>query len=155
MRVRLGKVLLAVCSAMVIMVVLGVNDLAGQDFKWEGSGGWGPDSNYSKLYDPQTVENLSGEVIKVEKIIPMKDMYLGVHLVLKTGAETISVHLGPGWFIKYQDLRLEKNNKIEIKGSRVNLEGKPVIIASEVKKGEEMLKLRDGQGFPLWSAWRR
>jgi hypothetical protein len=34
-------------------------------------------------------------------------------------------------------------------------EGKPAIIAAEVKKDDEVLTLRDASGFPAWSGWRR
>ena len=30
-----------------------------------------------------------------------------------------------------------------------------VQIAGEVKKGDEILELRDDNGFPAWSGWRR
>jgi hypothetical protein len=43
---------------------------------------------------------------------------------------------------------------VEVKGSRITFEGKPAIIAAEIKKGEETLKLRDENGFPVWSGWR-
>jgi hypothetical protein len=75
--------------------------------------------------------------------------------MLKTEDETISVHLGPGWYIENQDVKIQPKDKLEVKGSRVTFEGKPVIIAAEVKKGDEVLKLRDKNGFPLWSGWRR
>jgi hypothetical protein len=44
---------------------------------------------------------------------------------------------------------------VEIKGSQVTVSGKPAIIAGEVKKGDETLKLRDESGVPVWSGWRR
>lgn len=40
-------------------------------------------------------------------------------------------------------------------GSRISFEGNPAIIAAEVKKGDEVLKLRDEKGVPFWSGWRR
>ena len=46
-------------------------------------------------------------------------------------------------------------DSVEIKGSRVTFEGKPAIIAAEVKKGGETLTLRDDAGLPVWSGWRR
>ena len=33
--------------------------------------------------------------------------------------------------------------------------GKPVIIVTEVKKGDTVMKLRDDNGIPVWSGWRR
>jgi hypothetical protein len=107
------------------------------------------------MYNVSTVETLSGKVLRVERITPMRSMSYGIHLIVKTEKEEISVHLGPGWFIENQDLRIEQNDKIEVKGSRITFEGKPAIIAAEVKKGKDILKLRDESGFPAWSGWRR
>jgi hypothetical protein len=39
-------------------------------------------------------------------------------------------------------------------GSRITYEGKPAIIAAEVKKGDEVLRLRDEKGIPVWAGRR-
>lgn len=120
-----------------------------------GSGGWGPRAAYNSKYDQKTVETLSGEVISVDRITPEKGMSYGVHLMLKTEKETISVHLGPGWYIERQDTQINAKDTVQVKGSRITFEGKPAIIAAEVKKGDEVLQLRDERGVPNWSGWRR
>lgn len=74
---------------------------------------------------------------------------------MKTDAETISVHLGPVWYIENQDVKIEIKDKVEIKGSRITFEGKPAIIGKEVVKGDEVLMLRNENGLPVWSGWRR
>jgi hypothetical protein len=107
------------------------------------------------MYDPATVETVSGEVTAVEQMAPVKGMRYGIHLMLKTEKETISVHLGPGWFIERQDIRIEKGDKVQVTGSRVTVAGKPAIIAAEVVKGKDRLLLRDKVGIPAWSGWRR
>ncbi|HSC43837.1 MAG TPA: DNA-binding protein [Candidatus Binatia bacterium] len=122
---------------------------------WRGSGGWGPGTAYNKMYDPKTVETVSGEVASIDRITPNKGMTPGIHMNVKTDKETISVHLGPVWYIENQDVKIAPKDKIEVKGSRVTFGGKPVIIAAEVKKGDEVLQLRDESGFPVWSGWRR
>jgi len=38
---------------------------------------------------------------------------------------------------------------------RVAFDGKPAIIAAEVKKGDSTLVLRDSAGIPPWAGWRR
>jgi hypothetical protein len=76
-----------------------------------GSGGWGPKSRYNRMYDPKTVETLSGEVVSVNKITPAKAVSYGVHLTLKTDKETISVHLWPGWYIENQGIKIESVDK--------------------------------------------
>lgn len=145
-------VLLAVTACFSFLLATGSS---AQMMKWKGSGGWGPGSQYSRMYDPKTVVTIKGEVVSVDKITPIKGMYYGVHLVVKTEKETISVHLGPGWFIESQDIKIEPGDKIEVKGSRITYEGKPALIAAEVKKGDEILKLRDDAGIPVWAGWRR
>lgn len=120
-----------------------------------GSAGWGVGSAYQRLYDPATVETVSGEVTSVDRVTPMKSMGVGIHLKLKTAQETIAVHLGPAWYIERLDAGIEKGDAIEVKGSRVTVAGKPAIIAAEVRKGDALLKLRDDGGIPAWAGWRR
>ena len=67
---------------------------------------------------------------------------------VKTDKETVSVHLGPSWYMENQDVKLEPKDKVEVKGSRITFGGKPAIIATEVKKGDEA-------GYPVWAGWRR
>ncbi len=122
---------------------------------WRGSGGWGMGSQYNRMYNAATVETLKGMVEAVNKITPMKGMYAGIHIMLKTDKETISVQLGPEWYIERLDTKIQKGDTIEVKGSRVTIAGKPVIIAAEVKKGDSTLVLRDSAGIPAWAGWRR
>ncbi len=122
---------------------------------WQGSGGWGMGSQYNRMYNTATVETLAGTIESVDKITPMKGMHYGVHVMLKTDKETIPVHLGPGWYIERLDTKLEKGDKVEVKGSRVVIAGKPAVIAAEIKKGDNTLVLRDSAGIPVWAGWRR
>ena len=143
---------LAVAATMLFTASLA---LAQQWKGFRGSGNWGMGTPYQRMYNPATVETISGTVESVDKITPMRGMYYGIHLQLKTDKETISVHLGPGWFVERMDTKIEKGDKVEVKGSRVTFAGKPAIIAAEVKKGDSILVLRDSAGFPMWAGWRR
>jgi hypothetical protein len=145
--------LMAVIS--ILSFLFASESFAQRGMKWQGSGNWGPATQYGRLYNLQTMETISGDVASVDTITPIKGMSSGVHLMVKTDKETISVHLGPAWYIQRQDMKIVPGDKVEITGSRITFEGKPAIIAAEVKKGTEMLKLRDENGFPVWSGWRR
>ena len=127
----------------------------GRGIKWHGSGGWGMDSQYTRTYDVKAVETVSGTVVRVERITPMRGMSAGVHMILKTDAGEVSVHLGPAWYIERQDVKLAPGDMVQVKGARVTFQGKPAIIAAEVKKGDEILPLRNDAGVPVWSGWRR
>lgn len=94
--------------------------------------------------------SVSGEVVSVDKITDRGTGY-GVSLTLKTGKETILVYLGPGWFLEKQDLTFMPKDQVEITGSQITFQGKPSIIAGQVKKGDKSLKLRDPAGIPAWA----
>jgi hypothetical protein len=76
----------------------------GPGMMWRGSGGWGPGSQYNRMYDPKAVETITGEVTSVDRITPVKGMSGGIHMNVKTDKETISVHLGPAWYLENQDV---------------------------------------------------
>ena len=145
-------------TLIAIMTVFGLGVFTATDAMarmGKGGGGWGQGTNYDRLFNPKTVETISGEVVSMEKVTPMKGMNQGVHAVVKTDKEMISVHLGPEWYIANQDMSINPKDKIEVKGSRITFEGKPAMIAAEVKKSDAVLTLRDASGFPAWSGWRR
>ncbi|MEJ2763556.1 hypothetical protein VV869_06195 [Photobacterium sp. MCCC 1A19761] len=128
---------------------------AQQGMTWHGSGGWGHHSPYGMMYDNQTLEEISGEVVSVDKIPMMHQMHEGAHLVVKTNQETISVHLGPAWYLERQDVNIMPGDKVSIKGSRITFDDAPALIASEIRKGNKVLVLRDADGYPVWSGWRK
>jgi len=150
---RRAVILLVILS--VVSLLVATETFAQRGMRWRGSGGWATEGRYGRMYDPKTVETISGEVVSVDKITPMKGMSYGVHLMVKTDKETVSVHLGPGWYMEKQDVKIEPKDKVEVTGSRITFGGKPAIIAAEIKKGEGVLKLRDENGLPAWCGWRR
>jgi hypothetical protein len=145
---KIGIIGMAALFAFTAMVTLS----DAQPWKgWKGSSGWGYKSQYQRMYNPQSAAEIKGVVEAVEQITPRKGMSYGIHLKVKTGAETVPVHLGPAWFIERQDISIQKGDTIEVKGSRITFNGSPAIIAAEVEKGDTALKLRDENGFPVWA----
>jgi hypothetical protein len=116
--------------------------------------GWGPGSKYNMMYDTKTIETVNGSVISIDQVSPDKNMSAGIHLILNTGNGNITIHLGPAWFIDNQDIKINKDDNISVTGSRVSYNGDQIIIAKEVIKGDQNLKLRDDNGYPMWSGWR-
>jgi hypothetical protein len=119
---------------------------------WKGTGGWGDKSAYCSLYDPKNVETVKGAVLAIEDVTPMPGMRPGIALQLQTAKETIPVHLGPSWYLENQDFELKSQDNVEVKGSRIICNGQRVMVAAEVRKGDEVLRLRDAKGLPLWAA---
>ncbi len=146
---------IAALLAVFLVATLAATAFAAPWRGWQGSGGWGAGGAYQRMYNPATVESVTGEVVSIDRVTPMKGMSYGIHVMVKTGKETIPVHLGPAWYVERLDTKIEKGDAVEVKGSRITYNGKPAIIASEVKKGNAVLKLRDESGFPAWAGWRR
>lgn len=115
-----------------------------------GGPGTAAGAQYQRMYDPKTVETVSGEVVKVNQIAHRRGRGHGVYLILKTDKEEIPVHLGPSRYLDRQETKIGQNDKIEVKGSLVTFKGKQVLIAAEVKKGDALLTLRDENGVPAW-----
>jgi hypothetical protein len=118
-----------------------------------GGQGWG-----GRMYDRKTVETVSGEVVSVEEVHGKgwgqagggRGGGHGVHLIVKSDKEDVAVHLGPSWYLDKHGPTIAPGDRIEVRGSRIMFQGKPAIIAAEVKKGDQSLKLRDDDGLPAW-----
>jgi hypothetical protein len=75
--------------------------------------------------------------------------------VLETDKENVPVHLGPAWYVDRQKFEIRPGDRIDVRGSRVSVDGKPAIVAAEIRKGEQKLELRNASGVPLWSGGGR
>ena len=105
-------------------------------------------------YDPKTEVTIQGTVEKVDRVSSGKMPGPGIHLIVRSGSETTDVHLGPAAFID-KTMTFKEGDAVQIIGSKVTMMGKPAVIAREVKKGDQTLKLRNEKGVPLWSRGRR
>ena len=101
-------------------------------------------------YDAKTVETIGGKVLSIEKTTPAKRRGYWIDLMLQTEKETIAVQLGPDWYIDKQTPRIEANDTITVIGSRVTIDGRSAIVAADITKGNELLKLRQDNGIPVW-----
>ncbi len=120
-----------------------------------GQGGWRPGYEARRPYDPSTVKIVSGNVVRLEKTITAERRSHGVHLLLDTGEEILTVHLGPLRFIESLNMKIEAGDLVKVEGSLVELDGKPALIAAKITLGQEIIQLRDPGGTPIWTGWRR
>ncbi len=127
------------------------HSFADSPVRWQGTPGWEPESAYCRLYDAKKVVTVKGTVQRVEKMIPMKGMGYGIHMILKTDTETIPVHLGPTWYVEHLPVQLKAQDRVEVTGSRVPCDGKDIILAAAVKRGAETVKFREISGTPGWT----
>ena len=134
---------LMVTTAAVLLVSVSVLSATAQ------SGQRGP---MMRHYDPKTEVTFIGTVESINRMADMPGR--GVHLIVKTGSETSDVHLGPAAFIEGK-MTFKKGDSVQITGSKVTMMGKNAVIAREVRKGDQVLTLRDENGVPVWPRGRR
>jgi len=116
-------------------------------------GGWEEDGAYNKLYTASELDKLKGYVQKVTTVVPMKGMSPGVAVIIKDGdGDKIMIHVGPKWFLG-DSIGIKRGEKVKVKGSWAEIDGKDVFMASKIKKGDYfVLKVRlTKNGKPFWT----
>ena len=145
----------AKCSRNFSLIALLTPLLASWAVAQQGMGGrMGMGKGMAK-YDTATEATLKGTVVAVNQIAGPRGGPGGTHLTLKTGQETLDVHLGPVAFLQKEGIEIAKGDQVEVTGSRVKSQGGEAVLAREVKKGGKTFTLRNAQGVPKWSMGRR
>lgn len=125
-----------------VMVLTGCMVLATSSLRAQSTG---------PKYDFTNEVKLKGTVDEV-KMVPGD--YEGVHVVLKTGTDTILVHLAPSGFLKMLEFNVAKGDTLEVTGCKITGEFGPEILAKEVVSGNNALTLRDKKGTPAWAGMK-
>ena len=102
-------------------------------------------------YNPATETTLTGTVDDIKNLPSPGRGGGGLHLIVSTPTGSIEVHVGPASFVSSKNVTFSKGDALTVVGSKVTMAGKEVVIAREIKKGDQVLTLRDPKGFPLWS----
>ncbi len=104
-----------------------------------------------QMYNPQTVEKLDGKIESIEKVTAGRmDIPARVLLKLKTAKETLTIYLGPDWYLEEQPAKLSPGDYVQVRGSRIMMNNQPVILPNEITKNNHVLKFWDDQGRPQW-----
>jgi hypothetical protein len=101
-------------------------------------------------YDVSTEKTLSGSITEVREV-PGPGRSAGVHLVIATDNGPVTVHVGPKSFLDQKHIAFAAGDRVEVTGSAVTIDSEPVVVAREIKRGEQTVTLRDKRGIPVWS----
>jgi sporulation protein YlmC with PRC-barrel domain len=113
---------------------------------------WQANSTYNQRFDPSKVITIEGTIERVSSFEPESGAAPGVQLNVKTDdGKTMIVHTGPKQHIDQQELKFDQGKKVKITGSKVQLDGQTVILATKVTADDKSVDLRDVQGKPRWS----
>lgn len=109
------------------------------------------DNTVQRKPNPLNVERLAGQIVD-KKILTNPDGSKNVMLKLDTGNETLTVYIGPANQFTQSRISFEIGDRVEVKGSRMQVNDNEMFIASEITKGGNTLRLVDAQNSPLWGA---
>jgi hypothetical protein len=104
-------------------------------------------------YDLHAETKMKGSVDEV-KPPPKGSEKDAVHLLVKSGADTLDVYLCPQSFLDDMGVSFAKGDEIALTGSKIKQGEADLILAREVVKGSDTLVLRDDKGNPIWSPRR-
>jgi len=122
-----------------------------------GYPGPGREDPYKKIFDSKTIKTISGQVIKVDQV-PEPGFGMEMRLtVFIDKKEVLPVYLGPAFYIvgSEQAKHFKIGDKVTVTGSQATRGGEAFMIATTVKRGNEVLRLRDKDGNPEWIGWKK
>jgi hypothetical protein len=106
--------------------------------------------HYSTLFNPGTVNTVSGEVVRVERAAAGSGRDYCVQALLKTTKGQVTLVLAPQSFMKKRGLTIAPQDRLTVTGSSVSVLGKPILLAMMVQ-GDRTMKLREASGRPVWA----
>ncbi|MEI1276745.1 hypothetical protein V6Z05_00315 [Leptospira venezuelensis] len=129
----MNRILMIICSLLVASVI-------------QAQGGGGMGQGMGMKYDLSKEVTLNGKVTEVTRI-PHDNNREGIHLTFQSANETLTVMLGPSFYLDTQAVKIGKDDTITIIGSKMG----NMLLAREVTKDGQKLLLRSETGAPLWS----
>ncbi len=99
-------------------------------------------------YDPKAEVTIKGVVEDFHES-KVKGDHPGLHLIVKTEAESVEVHTCPVHFLSELEFAIEKADEVTVVGSRPEAGG--ILVAREITKGQTSLIVRDKTGAPVWT----
>lgn len=105
-------------------------------------------------YNPATEITVNGTVENVDQKINRRGRE-ATHLFIRTESGIFRVQLGPTEFLRSNNFYFSQGDGLQVTGSRIPHKRFDVLIAREIRKGAQILTLRDSFGRPAWSHHKR
>ena len=93
---------------------------------------------------------IRGRVLGTKRELSFSREWPDTSMRVQTESGIVTVILGPAWYLSQHFPKILSGDEITINGSRVLYRNVDTILAGEVGKGNEVLKLRDNKRRPLW-----
>ncbi|MGP1382320.1 MAG: hypothetical protein ACTS2F_02115 [Thainema sp.] len=112
-----------------------------------GGPGWGGGPCCDDaVFDSAELETLEGTALEVNQY----NGHQGVFVRMQTGQGPVEVHLGPAWYLEDQGIEVTPGSALTVTGFRNQFNNQPMVMATELQSGDQVVQLRDADGFPVW-----
>lgn len=102
-------------------------------------------------FNPATVVTVKGTVTALNRVPARRpNQQVQVQMLLQTPQGTVNVQLGPAAYLDQHPVKIAPGDLVEVTGSDVTKRKRTRIIAAQIRKGNQILPLRDETGRPLW-----
>lgn len=141
----MNRLLSICCSMLLFSIAWGPVALAQQ----------GPGMG-QRLFETARVDTVEGVVVRMDTTDARPGhRHRGVHVQVAASEDTLTVHMGPLFYLRQQGVSLRAGDALTVRGARVTLQEAPAMIAAEVQAHGQSWTLRDAQGRPAWAGQRR
>jgi hypothetical protein len=119
---------------------------------WKGSHEPKVSTVQDEPYDMAKERTFTSEIVRIDPPPCASMAYFSYHVHMKLEDEIVEVHLGPCQYVEGLKPAFKVGDRITVTGAEAGWKSGPrrVITAREVRKGKEVLRLRNAQGIPLW-----
>lgn len=101
-------------------------------------------------FNPANIVTFKGEVLDVQIVHFVNRPAPYIQLILKTDEGEFSIEVAPEWYLQTQGMIIIPKDRIEVVGSVILINGKPLVVAAQINGRSGNVQLRDGNGNPLW-----
>lgn len=113
---------------------------------------WGANSTYSQQFKADAMTSFSGTITTVGTFTPEAGAEPGLRMrVRDERGQTWTVHAGPRQFARDQGINFSSGDSVTVNGSQTTFHGRSVLMATQIRKGEQQLNLRGADGSPRWT----
>ncbi|MFZ0564816.1 MAG: hypothetical protein WAM28_01285 [Chlamydiales bacterium] len=100
---------------------------------------------FSSNYNISTEETMNGKIQKVFRVrLPDNDCY--TLAIISTDSGPVLVELGPVWYLDEQKVMVQEGDMVSVKGSRLRSNGRFMMLASQMKLNNKMVRLKNMNG---------
>ncbi len=130
----------------------------GRNFK-KGGCWYGGGRNYNNninmpFYDLKSEVKVNGTMESFD-VIRGRGMRGGLEITINDGKDKHTVHVGPTWYLDDINLDINNGDKLEVFGSKIDVKGKTLILASKITQNGKTYSLRDKYGVSKWGRRNR